>query len=135
MSQPPLPAAQMRAAVACGRLTALGLVEGPPLLRAIYRAARAAAPNLDPMGLRMRLVHTARDAASATQMERNAAENAIWRALKPALEARANTSQLLAIAQDENKGEPPLLRPHEVRALIERAITVHLARMRRATAA
>jgi hypothetical protein len=128
------PQAQMHAARVCGRLSALGLAEGPPLLKHIYRAARKASPDLDPSGLKMRLVWSAREGQQAVQRERAEAENAIWRALQPALARRAPGPELLAVAQAQNPGDPPALRQDEVQAIVERAIHVHLAKLKKGAA-
>lgn len=128
------PEPQFRAAAVLGGLMARGLVSkeiAAKTMGAIVRAARQSAPNVDPGGLRCRLIWTARDAAHWTEMQRRATENAIWRAIKPALVERASTADLMAIALEQNNGDPPLLSHDEVRDVVARAIAVHLATLRR----
>lgn len=65
------PPTQHRAAEMLGRMEANGQLppgEGAKTLAAIVRAARQAAPEVDASGLRMRLIHTARDARRAEEL-------------------------------------------------------------------
>ncbi len=92
------PAAQHRAAVRAGVLAARGLVEGPPLLAAIRRIARAAAPGCDPSGLAMRLAHRYADAHEATLQARATARRRVLAAVWPLLAGRATRAEILAAA-------------------------------------
>jgi len=100
MSQPHRmdPPAQHRAAQVAGVLAARGVVEGPQLLLAIQRAARAAAPGVDPRGLAMRLAHRYGDALADTLAARDAARVRVLAALAPLLDSRAAAPTLLAAA-------------------------------------
>lgn len=65
------PPIQHRAAEMLGRMEAHGQLppgEGAKTMAAIVRAARQAAPEVDESGLRMRLVHAARDARHAEEL-------------------------------------------------------------------
>lgn len=118
------PAAQHQAAAKAGLLAARELVEGPPLLAAIRRMARAAAPGCDPAGLSMRLAHRYADAHAATLLARDAARRRLVVALWPLLEDRAPGAALLAVA-DAADGEG-VLSDGERRDLVESAIRRHL---------
>lgn len=65
------PPTQHRAAEMLGRMEANGQLppgEAAKTMGAIFRAAREAAPNVNPSGLRMRLIHSARDAKHAEEL-------------------------------------------------------------------
>lgn len=124
MSHPRDPEAQHRAAAIAGRLAAAGLVEGPPLLAAIRRAAFRAAPGVDRRGLAMRLAHRFADAHHAARLARAAARRRIAFALAPLLAARLPGPALLQAA-DEADPEAALT-PHERRNEAEAAIRRHL---------
>ena len=123
------PAAQHRAAAEAGMMAALGLVEGAPLLRAIRRAAIAAAPGRDRLGLAMRLAHTFEDAQAAARLGRALAGRRIAAALAPLLEARAPGEALLRAAA----GADPdgVLTDGERRRLVEAVIRRRLRGVRR----
>ncbi len=124
------PPAQHRAAIRAGRLAARGLVEGPPLLRAIQGAARAAAPRCDPSGLSMRLAHRYADAHLATLEAREAARRCIAAALAPLLDRRAPGPALLeaADAADPHDALTPLERRHIAEDAILRRLRAASAR-------
>lgn len=124
------PPAQHQAAARAGELDARGLVDGPPLLEAIRRAARQAAPGCDPAGLSMRLAHRYADAQAATRTAREAARRRIAFAVAPLLDRRAPGPALLAAADEADPAG--LLAPLERRAIVEEAI---LRRLRQARAA
>lgn len=65
------PPTQHRAAEMLGRMEANGLLppgEAARTMGAILREARKNAPNIDPRGLRVRLIHSARDARHAEEL-------------------------------------------------------------------
>lgn len=124
MSHPLDPPAQLRAAAIAGRLAAAGLVEGPPLLAAIRRAALRAAPAVDRRGLAMRLAHGFADAHHAALLAREAACRRIAWALAPLLHARAPAAALLAAADAADPDHA--LTARERRAEAEAAIRRHL---------
>ncbi len=122
------PAPQLHAAAVAGRLAAAGLVEGPPLLAAIRRAAFRAAPGLDRRGLAMRLAHRFADSHHAALLARAAARRRIAFALAPLLEARAPGPALLEAA---HAADPDgALTPRERRDEAEAAILRHLRNRR-----
>lgn len=123
------PAAQHRAAMRAGVLAARGLVEGPPLLAAIRRAARAAAPGCDPSGLAMRLAHRYADAHDATLRARAAARGRVLAAVWPLLAARAERPAILAAAAAADPEKA--LSAAERAALAAEAIRRHLYGRRR----
>jgi len=131
MSQPHRmdPPAQHRAAQVAGVLAARGVVEGPPLLLAIQRAAREAAPGVDPRGLAMRLSHRYGDALADTLAARDATRGRVLAALAPLLDGRAVAPALLAAA-DTVEGAGALSHD-ERRALVAAAILRRLRGMRR----
>jgi len=131
MSQPHRmdPPAQHRAAQVAGVLAARGVVEGPPLLLAIQRAAREAAPGVDPRGLAMRLSHRYADALADTLAARDATRGRVLAALAPLLDGRAVAPALLAAA-DTVEGAGALSHD-ERRALVAAAILRRLRGMRR----
>jgi hypothetical protein len=118
------PPAQLRAASIAGRLAAAGLVEGPPLLAAIRRAAHQAAPMVDRHGLAMRLAHRFADAHHAALLARAAARRRIAFALAPLLAARAPGPALLEAAREADPDSA--LTPRERREEAEAAIRRHL---------
>ena len=114
------PAAQHRAAGLAGMLAARGLVDGPKLLDAIGRMARAAAPGCDRSGLAMRLAHGFADAHAATVLARDIARQRLGAALWPLLERRAPAAALLAAAE---AGDPDgVLSDAERHDVVEAAI-------------
>jgi hypothetical protein len=121
------PPAQHRAAAIAGRLAAAGLVEGPPLLAAIRRAAFRAAPMVNRRGLAMRLAHRFADSHHA-QLARAAARRRIAHALAPLLEARATAQALRRAAHEADPAEA--LTPREREAEAEAAIARHLRALR-----
>ena len=114
------PTAQHRAAALAGMLAARGLVDGPKLLDAIGRMARAAAPGCDRSGLAMRLAHGFADAHAATVLARDVAGRRLAAALWPLLERRAPAAALLAAA--EAADPEGVLSDSERRAQVEAAI-------------
>ncbi len=122
------PAPQLRAAAIAGRLAAAGLVEGPPLLAAIRRAAHRAAPAQDRRGLAMRLAHAFADSHHAAQLARETARRRIAFALAPLLAARAPAHALRQAAHEADPAEA--LSPREREAEAEAAIARHLRTLR-----
>lgn len=118
------PAVQHQAAAQAGVLAARGLVEGPPLLAAIQRMARAAAPGCDPSGLTMRLAHRYADAQADALWARDVARRQVVAALGPLLARRAPGSEILAAA-DAADGDG-VLSAGERRDLAAAAIRRHL---------
>jgi len=92
------PEAQHRAAAMAGALAAQGLIDPASILNQIVTAARRAAPQADPSGLRMRLHHTLADSQAATARTRAATARAIAATLAPLLDRRAPGPALLAAA-------------------------------------
>ncbi len=114
------PPAQHRAAIRAGNLAARGLVDGPPLLRAIQHEARKAAPRCNPSGLAMRLAHRYADAHFATLEAHAAARRRVAAALAPLLDRRAPGPALLEAADEADPQN--LLTPLERRHITEDAI-------------
>ena len=94
-----MPEAQQRAAAVAGRLHAEGLLDATELLPALIAAAHAAAPHLDPLGLRTRLAHIIADSASAHAAARGRAARFVARAVEDALAARLPRARILATAE------------------------------------
>lgn len=116
---------QFRAAAIAGRLAAAGLVEGPPLLAAIRRAAFRAAPTVNRRGLAMRLAHRFADSHHEAQLAREAARRRIAHALAPLLHARA---PIPALRQAVAEADPHFaLSAREQEAEAQAAIARHLA--------
>ena len=122
------PPTQHRAAMLAGGLAARGLVDGPPLLDAIRRAAWQAAPGCDRRGLAMRLAHCYADARAATLDARAQARRRVAHALAPLLAGRAPGAALLAAA--DGADAEAALSPDERRAEAAEAIRRYLRRAR-----
>lgn len=65
-----IPPAQQRAAEIAARLHVEGALDGTELLPDLLRAARKAAPHLDPAGLRMKIAHVLADNIYAMETAR-----------------------------------------------------------------
>lgn len=144
----PVPPPQRHAARKLGRLVGLGLLpreEARKVLALVRRRLLDQQPHLDARGVTLHLVWDAKDGERGAESEVRAAEDAIWRALQPALQRRASGPELLRIAAEANPsvfrddlGNYPnygVLPSEQVREIVERAIRVHLSRLKRGAAA
>lgn len=122
---------QFRAANGFGRLICWGLMTPRECFDALLVAAAEAAPDANPMGRRLVVAHSLRDAIASWSMARQRARWKITRDLEPLVTARRPSVDLLAAAHAVNAdaGEPLTL--GEVRDAVTQAIGWHLRQAQR----
>ena len=84
------------------------------IMATIVQVATEQAPALDPRGLRMRLVWSARDARNARVLQRDNIETAVRWAMRPLIQIRASKEATLAAG---HKAAGDLLTAEQIRAI------------------
>jgi len=112
------PSRQHEAAFVLGRMEADGLLpagEAARTMKAIVRVARQNAPDIDAKGLRMRLVHSARDAYHSRVLDRQNVETAVRWAARPLIKHQAPANIIMEAAM---RAAGDLLTEPELRVIL-----------------
>ena len=132
MSPPvePYPPAQIQAAIAFGKWVAWGLYRADELAEGLVNVAVANGYKASLGGLRITLMWRLLDSAREWELRRDRVEREIGWRLRPELEGRAPSADLVRLADDINHRFGTPLAPGEPRELVREHVAHHFLRTR-----